>query len=168
MNFRIAWRATIAGLVLAATLSAPLPAHDDRHEGSGIEGVWLVSTQPRNCLTGDWIPNTAFEGLYTFHDDGTLSAWVQNATITTTRSPSHGVWKAKRRKGEHAVRFMHLRYNPTTGAYLGRQEAVGTIAVEAARDVFNADTTTTVFDVNGAVVTKGCAQSVGSRLSLPG
>lgn len=168
MKNRIAAVAVMTGALLAAAPPASmLMAHEGRRGDSRIQGVWLVSTQPRNCVTGDSIPNAAFEGVYTFHDDGTLLAWVQNSTITTTRSPSQGVWQEKRRRGEHVLRFVHLRYSPTTGAYLGRQDANGTAVVRSGGDEFSADTTTTVFDVNGAIVTTGCAQSAGVRLSLP-
>ena len=36
------------------------------------------------------ISTAAFKPFYTFHNDGTMSAWLQNSTITTTRSPNHG------------------------------------------------------------------------------
>lgn len=139
---------------------------NDRGPNQDLSGVWLVSAMPYNCTTGDSIPAASFEGLFTFNRDGTMSAWVQNATITTTRGPSHGLWK-QRRRGEHAVKFIHLRYNPTTGAYVGRQEAVGTVTVERWGSEFSAKTSTTLYDTNGLVVGGGCATSSGVRLELP-
>lgn len=176
----------VAGLLLVAANTAadahgkggpgnkPGPGHDHHdHHGHAhgpdqkLAGVWLVSMMPCNCTTGDSIPNQAYEALYTFHDDGTLTVWVQNSTITTTRSPSHGIWKSAKRGPGFQMTFVHLRYSPQTGAYLGRQDAAGIITLSGRGDELSIDSSATVYDVNGAVTARACANASGVKLVLP-
>lgn len=169
MKITARMKITLAAAVLTTSLSqTSVLAHDGARMDRGLEGVWLVSFMPRNCGTGESIPSAAFEGLFTFAADGTLSAWVQNAMITTTRSPSHGLWKRARFSRDYAVKFVHLRYNLATGAYLGRQEAAGTVDLGRGGNTFAADTSNKVYDTSGAEVgAGGCAYSTGVRLEWP-
>ena len=131
-----------------------------------LEGVWRVRLTPRNCVTGVPIPTVAFEALLTFHEGGTLSAWFQNSTITITRSPSHGLWQREQGWGDYSFKFVHLRYNLTTGAFIGRQESGGTLQLSASGDEFTTDSQTQVFDVNGNLTLTSCANFVGTRFTL--
>jgi hypothetical protein len=152
-------------LVIAVTLSVSQAAangQDDERRKS-LKGVWRVITTPRICPTGPPLP--AFEALFTFHKDGTMSVWAQNATITTTRSPSHGLWRREHGWNEYAFKFVHLRYHLATGAFLGRQEASGLLELSANGDEFTSDSSTEIFDLNGNS-TVGCANSVGIRLEI--
>jgi hypothetical protein len=125
-----------------------------------------VTTTPRNCETGVPIPTAAFESLFTFHKDGTMSVWAQNATITTTRSPSHGLWRREHGQNDYAFKFVHLRYSLSTGAFLGRQEASGILELGENGDEFTTESSTAVFDVNGNPGVPGCANSVGIRFEI--
>ena len=131
-----------------------------------LEGVWRVTLTPRNCVTGVPIPTAAGEALLTFHKGGTLSAWFQNSTITITRSPSHGIWRPDGSTiyglPNYSFKFVHLRYNLTTGAFIGRQEAGGTLELSANGDEFTTDSQTTVFNLDGTTVV-GCSNAVGTR-----
>ena len=84
-------------------------------QSSDPQGVWLVTVTPRNCVTGVPIPAAAFEALYTFHNDGTMSAWLQNSTITTTRSPNHGLWKRENGSSEVLVQIRSPALQPDDG-----------------------------------------------------
>ncbi len=128
-----------------------------------LEGVWRVRLTPRNCVTGVPIPTAAAEALLTFHKGGTLSAWFQNSTITITRSPSHGLWQPEHGRGDYSFKFVHLRYDLATGAYLGSQVARGTLRLSERGDQFTTDSQTQIFDVNGNHTSTGCANSVGTR-----
>src|SRR5258706_16325002 len=115
-------------LVIAVALSisqAALNAQGDELRKSGLEGVWRATLTPRNCVTGVPNPTAASEVLFTFHKDGTMSAWAQNATITITRSASHGLWRREHGRNDYAFKFVHLRYSLATGVFLGRQESSG-------------------------------------------
>jgi hypothetical protein len=135
--------------------------------GHDLTGAWLVTIMPRNCATGDSLPNLAHEALFTFHEDGTLSVWAQNNSITLTRSPSHGIWKAGKH-GNYRLTFVHLRYSLETGKYLGRQDAVATITLQGrGGDEFSMDSSATVYDADGTVAARACSNSTGVRLTLP-
>jgi len=138
----------------------------ERSKERSLEGVWRVTTTPRNCVTGVPIPTAAFEALLTFHKGGTLSAWFQNSTITITRSPSHGLWQREQGWGDYSFKFVHLRYNLTTGAFIGRQESGGTLQLYVRGDEFTTDSQTQVFDVNGNLTLTSCANSVGTRFTM--
>lgn len=150
----------------------PKPDHKPGgHPGNGpkdLAGAWLVSMMPYDCATGNSIPTAAYEALFTFHEDGTLSVWAQNNTITTTRSPSHGVWKSMR-DGTYRLTFVHLRYaGAVPGAYLGRQDAVGTVTLLGKRgEEFSMESRATVYDTHGAVTANACGRSSAVRIVVP-
>ena len=129
-----------------------------------IDGVWQMTVTPRVCATGVPIPTAAFEALLTFHKGGTLSAWFQNSTITITRSPSHGVWEERHGRHHYSFKFVHLRYNLMTGAFIGKQESGGTLVLSESGNEFTTDGFTQLFDVNGNPTgLPGCSNSVGTR-----
>ena len=159
-------RQMLAGLatVAALAMSAPITGNAqstttvERH----LEGVWIVTTTPRDCASGTPFPQAAFDGLFTFHKDGTMSAWVQNAAITVTRSPSHGLWKQTSGWSGYSFEFIHLRYD-LAGTYLGRQVARGTLLLSDTGNDFTTESATGVFDLNGSRIGGGCATASGVR-----
>lgn len=157
---------TLAAIALATGLS---PATANAQAGGAVErslaGVWTVSFSPRNCITGIPVPGAEFEGLYTFHKDGTMSAWVQNAAITLTRSPSHGLWKRDRGWSEYSFAFVHLRYDGS-GFFSGKQVARGTLVLGESGNEFTTDGSNTFYDADGNPMGTGCASSVGIRFEL--
>jgi len=155
----------IVGTQLVSAQDSEGKERKERKERS-LEGVWRGTITPRNCVTGVPIPTAAFEALFTFHKGGTLSAWVQNSTITITRSPSHGLWQREQGWGDYSFKFVHLRYNLTTGAFIGRQESGGTLQLSASGDEFTTDAQTQVFDINGNLTITSCANSVGTRFTM--
>lgn len=130
-----------------------------------VAGVWTVTLTPRNCITGFPIPGAAFESLYTFHKDGTMSVWVQNAVIALTRSPSHGLWKRDRGWREYSLSFVHLRYDGS-GFFAGQQVAEGTLVLSDSGNEFTSDSTNTFFDADGNPQGTGCGSAVGTRFQL--
>ena len=155
--------ALVVGLVVSqATVAAQEAAAPERT----LEGVWRVTVTPRNCATGVPIPIAAFEALYTFHKDGTLSAWFQNSTITTTRSPNHGLWKRDEGWSAYSFKFVHLRYNLATGVFIGRQEGAGTLVLGESGDEFTTDGSTALFDANDNPTGASCSNSLGTRFKF--
>jgi len=157
---------TFLGLLMLFGGTQLVSAQDGERKERSLEGVWRTVVTPRNCVTGVPIPTAAFEALFTFHKGGTLSAWFQNSTITITRSPSHGLWQLEQGLGDYSFKFVHLRYNLTTGAFIGRQESGGTLQLYARGDEFTTDSQTQVFDVNGNLTLTTCANSVGTRFTM--
>ena len=99
---------TVIGIVVASAFSLEANAQArGRMDHNSLEGVWMVTTTPRNCVTGTSIPAAAFEGLLMFHRDGTMSAWMQNAVISVTRSPSLGLWQRDLGRNKYAFKFIH-------------------------------------------------------------
>ena len=155
--------ALAVGLAVSQAIAAAQAA--DAPERS-IEGVWRVTVTPRNCVTGVPIPTAAFEALFTFHKGGTMSAWLQNSTITTTRSPNHGLWKRDEGWSAYSFKFVHLRYNLTTGVFIGTQEGAGTLVLGESGDEFTTDGSTASFDANGNPTGSSCSNSVGTRFKF--
>jgi len=157
----------IAALAVGLAVSqATVAAQDAAAPERSIEGVWRVTVTPRNCVTGVPIPTAAFEALFTFHKGGTMSAWLQNSTITTTRSSNHGLWKRDEGWSDYSFKFVHLRYNLTTGVFIGSQEGAGTLVLGESGDEFTTDGSTASFDATGTATGASCSNSVGTRFKL--
>ncbi len=157
---------TTVGTFLALLMlfgGTQLVSAQDGEGQDSLEGVWRVRLRPRNCVTGVPIPTAEAEALLTYHKGGTLSAWAQNSTITITRSPSHGLWQREHGRGDYSFKFVHLRYDLATGAYLGSQVARGTLRLSERGDQFTTDAQSQLFDVNGHLTITGCSNSVGTR-----
>lgn len=157
---------TVMSIILVSAFSpVQVKAQPDAGVARRIEGVWMVTVSPRNCITGNPIPGAAFEGLFTFHKGGTMSAWLQNSLILVTRSPSHGLWQRDHGWSDYSFKFVHLRYD-LSGLYIGKQEAKGTLVLNENGDEFTTDSSTALFDVDGNPQGGGCASSVGKRYDL--
>ena len=154
---------TFLGLLMLFGGTQLVSAQDGEGQDS-LEGVWRVRLRPRNCVTGVPIPTAEAEALLTYHKGGTLSSWAQNSTITITRSPSHGLWQREGGEGDYSFKFVHLRFDLATGAFLASQVARGTLRLSGRGDEFTTDSSTASFDVNGVSLPgMGCANAVGKR-----
>jgi hypothetical protein len=157
---------TLLTVITIAMLSAFSLANVNAQPGAAvarsIEGVWLVTISPRNCITGIPIPGAAFESLFTYHKGGTMSVWAQNSMIFVTRSPSHGLWQRDQGWSNYSHRFVHLRYDGS-GSFIGRQDASGFLELSESGDEFTAEGSTTFFDADGNPEGVGCASMVGTR-----
>jgi hypothetical protein len=149
---------------------AQVNAHEGDHGGKRVErslaGVWQVTITPRVCATGVPIPAAVSQALLTFHEDGTLSAWTQNATISTTRSPNHGLWERDRSWNRYSFRFVHLRYGLVDGKYLGKQVATAVATLARSGNEFTSEGSIQGLLPNGDEEYVGCSTSVGVRLEL--
>jgi hypothetical protein len=160
--------ATALCTVLLCSTALSIPANSDTsgvHANRSVEGVWMVTITPRNCVTGLPIPGAAFESLFTFHKGGTMSVWAQNAVISFTRSPSHGLWIRDRGWSDYALSFIHLRYDGS-GYFAGKQVAHATLALSESGDEFTTDSVNTFFDADGNPQGSGCANGIGTRFHL--
>ncbi|HEY0769135.1 MAG TPA: hypothetical protein VGD31_02290, partial [Sphingobacteriaceae bacterium] len=101
------------------------------------------------------------------HKGGTISAWTQSSVITVTRSPAHGLWKRKGGWSDYSFKFVHFRYNLTTGEFAASQEAIGNLVLGESGDDFTTDASNRSFDANGNQIGSGsCSNSVGTRIKL--
>lgn len=152
-------------VITIAVAQALVSAQDNGLERS-IEGVWQVTFNPYNCDTGEPIPTGTAETLFTFHKDGTISAWAQNNPITVTRSPFHGLWKREKGWNEYSTKYMALQYNLTTGAFGARQISGGSLVLSESGNEYTASSSTTVFFVDGRPPARGCSIQVGTRMTM--
>ena len=73
---KLRWLLTFAllvGIAIALAVSQATVIGQDQAPDRSLAGVWLVKITPRNCATGEFIPAAAFEALFTFHEDKTMS-----------------------------------------------------------------------------------------------
>lgn len=168
LKFGVALAALAAGSLLAVPQAS---AHGDGGgRGKGLAGVWLVKLSPMDCTTGVVFPVPPFVNLFTFHDDGSLAASMQNYAVSgTNRSLSHGLWQQKGpgKRGEYLMRFTHLRYDFISGYYLGTQQALSQVTLSPSGNAFTALSSTKGFDVNGSEEYTGCGKLTGERMQAP-
>ncbi len=156
----------IMAIVIALAISQTTVTAQDAAPERSLEGVWLATFTPHNCLTGDPIPTAVFEAIYTFHKDGTTSVWSQSNVITVTRSPFHGLWKRENGWNEYSTKMVGLAYNLTTGALSSRVVAGGALVLGESGDEFTYRGSSTAFFVNGNPPATGCSSAVGTRFKL--
>jgi hypothetical protein len=148
--------------MLSAFSLAKVNAQPGAAVARSIEGVWLVTATPRNCITGIEFPEFVFETLFTFHKGGTMSVWVQSSMLTVTRSPSHGLWQRDQGWSDYSYRFVHLRYDDS-GSFIGKQDTSGILDMSESGYEFTAEGSNTFFDADGNPQGGGCASLVGKR-----
>ena len=94
------------------------------------------------------------------------SELLQNNTIVVTRGTSFGLWQRGHSWSDYSYRFAHLRYNLTTGAFIGRQESGGALTLGESGDDFTVDGFTVLYNVSGTQGTPSCSNSVGTRFKI--
>ena len=151
----------VMAIVMAIAASQVSVMAQSEAPNRSIGGVWLVKTTPRDCTTGDPIPEAAFEGLYTFHTDGTMISWYSRGTAST----GQGLWR--RELGWSDYSFKLVRFlRSTTGVFSGRQEIGGTLALGESGDEYTSDEYMIVYSLDGVPGTPSCINSVGRRFTL--
>ena len=160
-------------VISLAVLRATALAQDNPPERE-LTGVWEVTTTPRDCATGIPLTARAFRSIWTFNQDGTMTATnvpvnlaaPPPSTATIYRLAYYGIWKRKHGWSDYVFKFVHLRFDGTTRAFAGKQEGTGDLIVSETGDDFITDGTTTAFDVNDIPGTPGCGNSVGTRFKM--
>ena len=123
-----------------------------------LEGTWRVEVTLRNCLTGEPIQNP-FPALASFTRDGTVTT-SDGSVSPAARGAGLGIW-GRVREGAFAAVIEAYLFNG--GVRTGVQRITQEIDVAAGGDDFNADVTSEIVDINGNVVARGCATSIGRR-----
>lgn len=165
---------TVGILVAVALLQITVDAQDSNGQERGLVGVWEVMTTPRDCATGVPIPARAFRSVWTFHQDGTMTATNMPvslaapppSTSTINRLSSYGIWKRGLGWSDYVFKNIHLRFDGSTRAFAGKQEGHGNLVLSESGDEFATDGLTTVFDANDNPGTSGCGNSAGTRFKM--
>src|SRR5688572_11786151 len=149
-------------VITLAVVQATLLAQGEVPERS-LEGMWEVTTTPRNCATGEPIPTAAFRALYTFHKDGTLINWYSQGTPAT----GHGLWRRELGRTDYSFKLRRLLRTTTVPAVFGgTQEIGGTVTLSDSGDEFASDEYMIVYSPDGVAGTPACINSVGTRFKL--
>lgn len=162
----------LAALILIVGMlfvSAGLTAHA-RSEQAGskkeLVGTWRNTVTTYDCATGAERP--PFQSMISFEDGGTLTETTSSPAFQPgQRSPGHGIWSAT---GDHTYNFVSEAYilfttepnPPVPGFQRGVQRITQTVEVNG-----NQSTSTgsvEFFDVQGNLVSSGCAKAVGERM----
>ena len=123
-----------------------------------LEGTWRVQITIRNCQTGEAL--RSFPAMATYSRGRTLIT-SDSGFSPALRSPGHGVWSHTAAHSYSAVSEAFL-FN-ASGALTGVQRIAQTIEV-GGPDAFEASVSSSISDLNGNVLARGCATSVGRRL----
>ena len=128
-----------------------------------IEGVWRTAVTPLNCQTGEPVGVAPFPGLFTFHDDGTMSEFgIGPGSSPALRSPGHGVWQREHGWQDYSYTFMYYRYN-SSGVFIGSQKVTSELELAASGDAFVTKSAVQVLDVSNDVIGRACASAAGTR-----
>jgi hypothetical protein len=147
-------------IALVLSLTTVIAQNDDIPVRS-LEGVWEVTTTPRDCATGAPIPAAAFEGLYTFNKDGTMISWYSSGTPST----GHGLWRSDRGWSDYSFKLVRILRN-ATAIFSGKGEIGGTLMLSESGDQYESDEYAIMYSIDGIPGTPRCLNSVGRRFRL--
>jgi hypothetical protein len=152
-------------MMFASTMATPVRAQAPERS---LEGVWVVKVTPRNCETGESLPDLAFESLLTFHQGGTASMSIKGNTniAALVRTPFHGLWRREHGWNTYKYKVVHIRSSAATMEFRGLQESGALVTLSESGDEFTADGYTIVYSTDGVPGTPGCSTSAGVRFLL--
>lgn len=129
-----------------------------------IEGVWRTMVTPRNCQTGDPIPNvTPISGLFTFNKGGTMAEYgIGPGQTPALRSPGHGLWQREQGWQDYSFTFIFNRYN-ASGGFIGNQIVRGVLELGTSGNSFTTSSSVQILDAGDNQIGIGCATAVGTR-----
>ena len=163
---RIVVALTGLAAVLAAVLATSSPAFA---EGMTLQGVWLVTTQQRNCTT-DAPMGAPHRALVSYHAGGTLSdTSAVPAFLVGQRSEGHGTWRHNGGQ-TYDVRWVAMIVFETApgdppgspGFVPGWQVATNTVTLTGP-DSFTSVGVSQFVNLNGDIYRVGCASRVAER-----
>lgn len=94
MTFPARWLRAALPFVIAATMAFAISSTGSAQTpGSTIEGVWVVTSTPRDCTTGATL-GPPVRSLLTFHQGGTVTESAALLLLAPGQRPGggHGLW----------------------------------------------------------------------------
>jgi hypothetical protein len=156
--------AALAVMTMVAAAAASGGGAASQAAEKTIQGVWQTAVTPRNCQTGDALA-TAFPGLFTFHNGGTMAEYGVSPGLTPAlRSPGHGVWQRSHGWQEYSFAFTFARYD-ASGAFIGSQKIVANAQLGAGGDELATSSVVEVYNASGNVVGTFCATAAATRFT---
>ena len=138
--------------------------------GGGVIGTaGATSESAGNKLAGTWTvtinrpaPLPAVSSLQAYTAQGSM---IESGNDGASRSPQYASWK--RVKGrEYAATGLFFRFDPQTGAFVGRMKINRTIELAQDGQSFTFRGSSTILDTNGNVVVSVPASGTGHRLQV--
>jgi hypothetical protein len=124
--------------------------------GNQLAGTWTVTINRPGGL-----PPLASLQVYTG-----AGSMVESANDSAPRSPQYGSWERVAGR-EYAATGVFFRFDPQTGAFVGKQKINRTIELSEDGQSFAFQGRTTIYDANGNVVVANIPVSgSGERLNV--
>ncbi len=146
--------AGIAAVVVAGGVIATAAAASSR-SGNQLAGTWTVTVNRPAPLP----PLTSLQ-VYTG-----AGSMVESGNDSASRSPQYASWQRVAGR-EYAATGVFFRFDPQTGAFLGKQKINRTIELSGDGQSFTFQGRATVYDANGNVVATVPVSGSGQRLQV--
>ncbi len=137
--------------------------------GGAIATAGAASKAAGNTLAGTWTvtvnrpaPLPPLTSLQVYTGKGSM---VESANDSASRSPQYASWKRVDGR-EYAATGVFFRFDPQTGAFLGKQKINRTIELSNDGQSFTFQAHVTIYDVNGNVLTSVSVGGSGQRLEV--
>jgi hypothetical protein len=159
--------AAMAALLVLGTAATARATDEGRPAARALTGTWLVQVQQRICATQVPLGGT-FYALLTFAKGGTMSGTTSAPLFAPgQRTGDFGVWSYSGRRTFSAVSEAFLLADSAAtppGLKRGMQRITQTITIPKNNPArFDSVANVEFFDVNGALLTSGCATAIGQR-----
>jgi hypothetical protein len=148
---------TVAALAAAALAIGAVSSAgaSSGNSGNQLAGTWSVTVNRPAPL-----PPLASLRVYT--DVGSL---VESGNDSASRSPQYGSWQRVTGR-EYAETGVFFRFDPQTGALLGKQKINRTLELSDDGQSFTFQGRATIYDANGNVVASVPVSGSGERLQV--
>jgi hypothetical protein len=139
--------------------------------GGAIATADTASDRSGNQLAGTWsvtvnrpAPLPPLASLRVYTGAGSM---VESGNDSASRSPQYGSWQRVAGR-EYAETGVFFRFDPQTGAFLGKQKINRTIDLSDDGQSFTFQGRATVYDANGNVLASVPVSGSGQRLQVEG
>ena len=137
--------------------------------GGSIATAGTASESAGNQLAGTWsvtvnrpAPLPPLQSLQVYTGEGSM---VESANDSASRSPQYASW-VRVHGHEYAATGIFFRFDPQTGAFLGKQKINRTIVVSEDGQSFTFSGRATVYDANGNALATVPVGGTGQRLEV--
>jgi hypothetical protein len=135
----------------------------------GVIATAAASSRSSNQLAGTWTvtlnrpaPMPPLSSLQVYTDTGSM---VESGNDSASRSPQYGSWQRVAGR-QYAAIGLFFRFDPKTGAFVGKAKINRTIKLSADGQRFTFQGGATVYDANGNVVATFPVSGSGQRLQV--
>jgi hypothetical protein len=151
--------ALASGVVAVCVAGGAIATADTASDRSGnqLAGTWSVTVNRPAPL-----PPLASLRVYTG-----AGSMVESGNDSASRSPQYGSWQRVAGR-EYAETGVFFRFDPQTGAFLGKQKINRTIDLSDDGQSFTFQGRATVYDANGNVLASVPVSGSGQRLQVEG